>query len=194
MATTSYLDAVSERVVVFDGATGTWLQSQDLHADDYGGEQFEGCPEHLLVSKPSAVERVHADFLAVGCDVIETNSFGATAIVLAEYQIAHLAYELNVKAARLARRVASDFSTKDRPRWVAGSMGPGGSVFCQARSFAARRSTTCGLPAARLSTWVGSRGMSYSSTRLRSGFMSSFQSPSRMASLGLRFTGSPSIW
>jgi len=122
---TDFLRALRERVVVFDGAMGTNLHAQDLTVDDYGGPQFEGCPEHLLVSRPSAVEKVHADFLAVGCDVVETNSFGATSIVLAEYQIAEMAYELNVKAARLARRVASDFSTPGRPRWVAGSMGPG---------------------------------------------------------------------
>src|SRR5437588_4040090 len=73
---------------------------------------------------PEAVEKVHAGFLEVGCDVVETDSFVSTSIVLAEYQIAHLAYELNVKAAQLAKRVAADFSTKEKPRWVAGSMGP----------------------------------------------------------------------
>jgi 5-methyltetrahydrofolate--homocysteine methyltransferase len=121
----SFLHALKERIVVFDGAMGTNLHAQNLTVDDYGGPQFEGCPEHLLVSRPSAVEKVHADFLAVGCDVIETNSFGSTSIVLGEYQIAHMAYELNVKAAQLARRVADDFSTADKPRFVAGSMGPG---------------------------------------------------------------------
>src|SRR5438445_591913 len=103
---------------------GTNLHAQDLSVDDYGGPQFEGCPEHLLISMPEAVERVHAGFLEVGCDVVETDSFGSTSIVLAEYQIAELAYELNVKAAQLAKRVAADFSTKEKPRWVAGSMGP----------------------------------------------------------------------
>jgi 5-methyltetrahydrofolate--homocysteine methyltransferase len=103
---------------------GTNLHAQDLTVDDYGGPQFEGCPEHLLISKPEAVANVHAGFLEVGCDVVETDSFGGASIVLAEYQIAHLAYDLNKKAAELAKRVASDFSTKERPRWVAGSMGP----------------------------------------------------------------------
>ena len=92
--------------------------AQDLTVDDYGGLQFEGCPEHLLISHPEAVEKVHAGFLEVGCDVVETDSFGGASIVLAEYQIAHLAYELNLKAAQLAKRVASDFSTKEKPRWV----------------------------------------------------------------------------
>lgn len=119
-----FLDTLRERIVVFDGAMGTNLHAQDLTIDDYGGPQFEGCPEHLLISKPKAVENVHAGFLEVGCDVVETDSFGGASIVLAEYGIAHLAYDLNVKAAQLAKRVASDFSTKERPRWVAGSMGP----------------------------------------------------------------------
>ncbi|MFN2577564.1 MAG: methionine synthase [Pyrinomonadaceae bacterium] len=120
----SFLETLKERIVVFDGAMGTNLHAQDLTVDDYGGPQFEGCPEHLLISKPEAVAKVHAGFFEVGCDVVETNSFGGASIVLAEYQIAHLAYDLNVKAAQLARRVAADFSSKERPRWVAGSMGP----------------------------------------------------------------------
>jgi 5-methyltetrahydrofolate--homocysteine methyltransferase len=121
----SFLETLKERVVVFDGAMGTNLQVQNLSVDDYGGAQFEGCPEYLLVSKPEAVERVHAAFLEVGCDVVETDSFGGIPYVLDEYGIGHMAYDLNVKAAQLARRVAADFSTKERPRWVAGSMGPG---------------------------------------------------------------------
>ena len=120
----SFLDTLNERIIVFDGAMGTNLHAQDLTVDDYGGPQFEGCPEHLLISKPEAVEKVHAGFLEVGCDVVETDSFGGASIVLAEYQIAHLAYDLNKKAAQLAKRVASDFSTKEKPRWVAGSIGP----------------------------------------------------------------------
>jgi 5-methyltetrahydrofolate--homocysteine methyltransferase len=121
---TSFLDSLKDRIVVFDGAMGTNLHAQDLTVDDYGGPQFEGCPEHLLISRPEAVEKVHTGFLEVGCDVVETDSFGGASIVLAEYGIAHLAYELNLKAAQVAKRVASDFSTKERPRWVAGSMGP----------------------------------------------------------------------
>src|SRR6266705_2509077 len=120
----TFLETLNDRIVVFDGAMGTNLHAQDLTVDDYGGPQFEGCPEHLLISKPEAVEKVHAGFLEVGCDVLETNSFGGASIVLAEYGIADLAYELNLKAAQLAKRVASDFSTNEKPRWVAGSMGP----------------------------------------------------------------------
>ena len=120
-----FLKTLKERIVIFDGAMGTNLQAQNLTVDDFGGPQYEGCPEYLLISKPAAVEKVHAAFLEVGCDVIETNSFGGTPVVLGEYNIAHMAYELNFKAAQLAQRVASDFSTKENPRWVAGSIGPG---------------------------------------------------------------------
>lgn len=121
----NFLDALKERIIVFDGAMGTNIQSQQLTADDFGGPQLEGCNEYLLISKPEAIEKVHSAFFEVGCDVVETNSFGSTSIVLAEYEIAPLAYELNFKAAQLAKRVAADFSTKEKPRWVAGSMGPG---------------------------------------------------------------------
>jgi 5-methyltetrahydrofolate--homocysteine methyltransferase len=121
----SFLDALKDRILVFDGAMGTNIQVQNLTADDFGGAQLEGCNEYLLVSKPAAIENVHSAFFDVGCDVVETNSFGSTSIVLAEYNIAHLAYELNFKAAELARRIAADYSTSEKPRWVAGSMGPG---------------------------------------------------------------------
>ncbi|HET9479292.1 MAG TPA: methionine synthase [Pyrinomonadaceae bacterium] len=119
------LDAIKERIVVFDGAMGTNLQVQNLTLDDFGGPRFEGCNENLLVTRPDAVEKVHAGFLAVGCDVIETNSFNGTPVDFAEYGIADQAYDMNVRAARLAKRIASDYSTKAKPRWVAGSMGPG---------------------------------------------------------------------
>ncbi|HKP45315.1 MAG TPA: homocysteine S-methyltransferase family protein, partial [Pyrinomonadaceae bacterium] len=117
-----FLDTLRERIVVFDGAMGTNIQVQNLTADDFGG--LDGCNEYLVITKPEAVEKVHAGFLEVGCDVVETDTFGATSIVLAEYDIAEKAYELNLKSAQIAKRVASDFSTKEKPRWVAGSMGP----------------------------------------------------------------------
>ncbi|MEP6706918.1 MAG: methionine synthase [Pyrinomonadaceae bacterium] len=118
----TFLETLKQRILVFDGAMGTNIQVQDLTPDDFGG--LDGCNEYLVVTKPAAVEKVHAGFLEVGCDVIETDSFGSTSIVLAEYDIADKAYELNFKAAQLAKRVAADFSTNDKPRWVAGSMGP----------------------------------------------------------------------
>jgi 5-methyltetrahydrofolate--homocysteine methyltransferase len=115
---------LKEKIIVFDGATGTHLQGQELTADDFGGEHLNGCNEYLVVSRPSAVENVHRDYLEAGADVVETNSFGSTSIVLSEYGLADRAYELNLKAAQIARRIASEFSTPARPRFVAGSMGP----------------------------------------------------------------------
>jgi 5-methyltetrahydrofolate--homocysteine methyltransferase len=121
----NFLDTLKERIVVFDGAMGTNLQVQNLTLEDFGGLRFEGCNEHLLITRPDAVENVHTAFLDVGCDVIETNSFNGTPVDFAEYDMEDQAYDMNVRAAQLAKRIASDYSTKDKPRWVAGSMGPG---------------------------------------------------------------------
>jgi 5-methyltetrahydrofolate--homocysteine methyltransferase len=121
----NFLETLKERIVVFDGAMGTNLQVQNLSLEDFGGLRFEGCNENLLVTRPDAVENVHVAFLDVGCDVIETNSFNGTPVDFAEYDIGDKTYEMNVLAASLAKRVAADYSTKTRPRWVAGSMGPG---------------------------------------------------------------------
>jgi 5-methyltetrahydrofolate--homocysteine methyltransferase len=118
------LDILKEKIIVLDGATGTNIQTQNLTADDFGGEQFNGCNEYLVLTKPSAIRKVHEDFLGVGCDVIETDSFGSTSIVLSEYGIADLAYRLNFEAAKIAKQVAQEFSTSAHPRFVAGSMGP----------------------------------------------------------------------
>jgi 5-methyltetrahydrofolate--homocysteine methyltransferase len=111
--------------MVFDGAMGTNLQVQNLTAEDFGGPEYEGCNEYLVFTNPKAVEIVHRGFLEAGADVIETDTFGGTAIVLAEYDLADRAYELNKTAAALARRVADEYSTPEKPRFVAGSMGPG---------------------------------------------------------------------
>ena len=121
----SFLETIKERIVVFDGAMGTNLQVQNLTLEDFGGLRFEGCNENLLITRPDAVENVHKAFLDVGCDVIETNSFNGTPVDFAEYDIGDRAYEMNVLAATLAKRIAADYSTKAKPRWVAGSMGPG---------------------------------------------------------------------
>jgi 5-methyltetrahydrofolate--homocysteine methyltransferase len=121
----TFLETLRDRIVVFDGAMGTNLQVQNLTLDDFGGLRFEGCNEHLLITRPDAVEKVHTAFLDVGCDVIETNSFNGTPVDFAEYDMGDQAYDMNVRAARLAKRIASDYSTNEKPRWVAGSMGPG---------------------------------------------------------------------
>lgn len=112
-------------VLVFDGAMGTSLQTQELTADDFGGAEYEGCNEFLVVTNPEAVKKVHRGFLEVGADVIETDTFGGTSIVLAEYDLGDRAYELNKRAAELAKEVVAEFSTPEHPRFVAGSIGPG---------------------------------------------------------------------
>jgi len=121
----AHLHRPDRPVVVFDGAMGTNLQVQNLTAEDFGGPEYEGCNEYLVMTKPEAVAKVHRGFLAAGADVIETDTFGGTSIVLAEYDLADRAYELNKVAAELAKSVAAEFSTPDKPRFVAGSMGPG---------------------------------------------------------------------
>jgi 5-methyltetrahydrofolate--homocysteine methyltransferase len=120
-----YARLIQEQIVIFDGATGTNLQLRELTAEDFGGEHLEGCNEILVRTKPEVIEQLHASFLEVGVDVIETDTFGSLAPVLAEYGLASEARELNEVAARLAVGVARDYSTADHPRFVAGSMGPG---------------------------------------------------------------------
>lgn len=123
MSFLEYLHAEPRRVIVFDGAMGTNLQAQNLTAEDFGGKAYEGCNEYLVISKPEAVAKVHRDFLAAGADVIETNTFGASSVVLSEYNLGDRAYEISKKAAELAKSVAAEFSTPEKPRFVAGSMG-----------------------------------------------------------------------
>ncbi len=120
-----YLAALKERVLIYDGATGTNLQLMDLSADDFGGPSLEGCNEILVDTRPDAIDRLHRSFLEVGSDVIETDSFGSFSVVLAEYGLEQRAEELSRRSAELARAVADDFTTQDKPRFVAGSMGPG---------------------------------------------------------------------
>ncbi len=124
-ATDPYLAALAERVLIYDGATGTNLQLQDLQASDFGGAEFEGCNEILVVTKPESIERLHRSFLEVGVDIIETNSFGSSSIVLNEYGISDRAHEISLASAQLARRVADSYATANNPKFVAGSIGPG---------------------------------------------------------------------
>jgi len=118
----SFLESVAQRVVVFDGATGTNLHARELTIDDYGGPQFEGCPEILCETRPDVIADLHRSFYDVGVDVVETNSFGAMPWVLAEYGIPERCYELSEKSARIAREVADGYGPE---HWVAGSLGPG---------------------------------------------------------------------
>lgn len=115
---------LQKKILIFDGAMGTMLQSANLSAEDFGGEAYEGCNENLNLTSPDTVRWVHNAYLEAGADIIETNTFGATSIVLEEYELSKKAYEINKRAAELAREVADKFSTEDWPRFVAGSMGP----------------------------------------------------------------------
>src|SRR6202050_4924350 len=120
-----YLQALRQRTVVFDGAMGTNLQLLGLGADDFGGPELEGCNEVLVDTRPDLVAQVHRSFYEVGCDVVETDTFGSTSVVLAEYGLADRARELTRRAAELACSVRDEFSGPERPGWGAGSMGPG---------------------------------------------------------------------
>lgn len=124
MAQNLFEQQLKKKILILDGAMGTMLQRANLSAAHFGGETYEGCNEYLVLTAPQVVEGIHRAYLEAGADVIETNTFGATDIVLAEYNLAHLAEEINLEAARLAKRIAEEFSTPDWPRFVAGSMGP----------------------------------------------------------------------
>jgi len=115
---------LAERILVLDGATGTALQGRNLSAADFGGVSLEGCNENLVLTRPDVILDVHRGYLDAGADIIETNTFGGTAIVLAEYALQDKVQIINETAARLARQAAAEFSTSTKPRFVAGSMGP----------------------------------------------------------------------
>ncbi|MGB9256721.1 MAG: homocysteine S-methyltransferase family protein, partial [Candidatus Korobacteraceae bacterium] len=117
-----YLKAVQERVVIYDGAMGTAVQAYNLPLDEFWGK--DGYNDILVLSRPDVVKEIHASYLTVGADVVETNTFSSTRIVMAEYDMADQVHEINVAAAKLAREVASSFSSNGRKRFVAGSMGP----------------------------------------------------------------------
>jgi len=123
-----YLDALEKKVLVFDGAMGTSLQNQHLTAEHFGGEQYNGCNDYLVISYPEAVEKVHRSFLEVGVDVIETNTFRSNRITMAEYKLQDRVIEINETAARLARKLADQFSSLQSPKFVAGSIGPSGKL------------------------------------------------------------------
>src|SRR2546427_3314816 len=115
-----FLQTVRERVVIYDGAMGTNIQTRNPSVDDFWGK--EGCNEILVLSRPDIIKDIHAAFLGVGCDVVETDTFGATPVVLAEYELQDKTVEINRAAAQIAKQVAQQFSGKDKPRFVAGSI------------------------------------------------------------------------
>lgn len=117
-----FLDALKEKVLIFDGAMGTSIHTYDLTLDDYQGA--ENCPEILVVSRPEVIKEIHESFFKVGCDVVETDTFGGSPVVLAEFGLEDRAYELNKRAAELAREVADAYSKNGQQRYVSGSIGP----------------------------------------------------------------------
>src|SRR5215211_2173591 len=123
-----YLDALQDRVLVYDGAMGTNIQRHDPTPDDFGGKALEGCNDHLVLTRPDVIQAIHESFLAVVCDVVETCTFQSTPRRLEEWGIGDRVRELNVAAARLGRAACAKFETPDRPCFVAGSIGPTGML------------------------------------------------------------------
>src|SRR6185503_15367880 len=123
-----YLDELSRRVLVYDGAMGTNIQRYNLSADDFGGKALEGCNDYLVITRPDVIQQIHESFLAVGCDVVETCTFQSTPRRLHEWGLGDKTREINVAAARLARAAADKYSTPEWPRFVAASMGPTGML------------------------------------------------------------------
>src|ERR1700757_983736 len=113
-----FLKSVQERVVVYDGAMGTSIQKFNPSLDDYWGQ--ENCSEILVLSRPDIIKEIHASYFEAGADIIETDTFGASRIVLAEFGLQDRVEEINKTAVKLAREVAASYSTTGRPRWVAG--------------------------------------------------------------------------
>jgi 5-methyltetrahydrofolate--homocysteine methyltransferase len=123
-----YLDALAERVLVLSGALGTNIQRYQLSAADFGGEKLWGCNDHLVISKPSVIEEVTAAFYAAGSDIVDTATFRSNRLTLRDYGLQDRVVEINRAAAQLARRVADRFSTPEKPRFVAGDIGPSGML------------------------------------------------------------------
>ncbi len=123
-----YLQELERRVIIFDGAMGTNIQTYHLGAADYGGERTEGCNEYLVITRPDVIEEIHSGFMEAGCDVLETDTFTGSRLKLDEYGLGERTREINLAAAQLARRVADRYSTPEKPRFVAGSIGPTGML------------------------------------------------------------------
>src|SRR5688500_7873644 len=125
---TAYLDALRERVLVYDGAMGTNIQLHHLTPEDFGGKSLEGCNDHLVLTRPDVIQGIHESFLAVGCDVVETCTFQSTPHRLREWGIEEKTHALNVKAAQLGRAACAKYEKPGQPRFVAGSIGPTGML------------------------------------------------------------------
>ncbi len=119
------VDLIGKKILVFDGAMGTSIQNAGLTASDFGSEALDGCNEHLNLTRPDLITSIHETFLRAGADVVETNTFGGIRLVLGEYGLAERAYEINRAGAEIARSAVERLTTADKPRFAAGSMGPG---------------------------------------------------------------------
>src|SRR5438045_5077570 len=118
-------ETFERRILVLDGAMGTMIQARDLDTEDFGGAQYEGCNEHLNLTRPDVIRAIHEAYLEAGADLVSTNSFGCAPYVLAEYGLAERCHEITLAGARLARVAADSRRTPERPRFVLGAMGPG---------------------------------------------------------------------
>ncbi|HMA22021.1 MAG TPA: homocysteine S-methyltransferase family protein, partial [Gemmatimonadaceae bacterium] len=123
-----YLKALDSRVLIYDGAMGTSIQRFNLTPEDFGGKSLEGCNDNLVLTRPDVIQSIHESFLAVGCDVVETCTFQSTPRRLEEWGLGDKVRDINVAAARIARAAADKYSTPDKPRFVAASMGPTGML------------------------------------------------------------------
>lgn len=124
MPKSSFEQQLESKILIMDGAMGTMLQEAKLSPEDFGGEEYDGCNEYLNVTAPKVIESIHYKYLQAGADIIETNTFGGTNLVLDEYSLGKQAYEINKLGAEIARRAADAVTTEDWPRFVAGSLGP----------------------------------------------------------------------
>ncbi|WP_420799873.1 methionine synthase [Paenibacillus paridis] len=115
---------LQERILILDGAMGTMIQQADLNEADFGGPELDGCNEMLVLTRPDVIQSIHEQYLEAGADILETNTFGATSVVLADYDIPEKAREINLAAAKLARDACDKYSTPEKPRYVAGALGP----------------------------------------------------------------------
>ncbi len=139
MIQANFLEQLQQKILVLDGAMGTMLQEANLTAEDFGGEEYEGCNELLNETSPDVISHIYRTYLEAGADIISTNTFGSSSIVLEDYDIGHKAYALSKEAARLAKVEVNKVSTLEQPRFVAGAMGPttkslsvtGGATFAQ---------------------------------------------------------------
>ncbi|HEV3237989.1 MAG TPA: homocysteine S-methyltransferase family protein, partial [Gemmataceae bacterium] len=117
----SFLSLLDQRVVIFDGAMGTSIHRHEPTEADWGGKDLVNCTDWMVMTRPDIVHAIHRSFLAVGCDAIETNTFGASSLTLAEFGLQEHTVEVNRRAAQIAREAVSEFTNPDWPRFVVGS-------------------------------------------------------------------------